>query len=302
MSNFKPMLASNVDLDKIVYPILASPKLDGVRAIVIGGRLLSRSLKMIPNAWCQDMFSQLPEGTDGELIFGDPVHPDAYRNTVSAVMSEDGEPTKVTFHIFDNYLVEGGFLTRWTTLKPGKNVEVVPHTFIHSREELDAYESRHVELGHEGVMVRKVDGRYKQGRATTNEALLLKVKRFADAEAVVIGTYAWETNNNTATMNALGRTERSTHKAGKTALDILGGLHVRGLEAPYLNVEFSIGTGFSGADDAGGERAKLWKQRSKLVGQIAKFKYFPLGSLDRPRFPVFLGWRNKIDLGGTHES
>jgi len=34
---FKPMLAKEAELDKLRFPLLASPKLDGVRAVVRDG-------------------------------------------------------------------------------------------------------------------------------------------------------------------------------------------------------------------------------------------------------------------------
>jgi DNA ligase-1 len=47
---FKPMLASDCGgIENVRFPVIASPKLDGVRALVIDGALMSRSLKPIPN-------------------------------------------------------------------------------------------------------------------------------------------------------------------------------------------------------------------------------------------------------------
>ncbi len=293
--SFKPLLAGKADLNHVRFPVLTSVKIDGVRAIVMDGVVMSRSLKPIPNSWVQRTFGSLPSGTDGELVFADPTHPDAYRNTVSAVMSEDGEPTEVVFHIFDNYRVAGGFAERFKTLRTAPNVEVVPHSTVKTLEELEAVEKIAVELGHEGVMLRDPNGPYKFGRSTVNEGYLLKVKRFSDMDAEVVGSYEWETNNNVATTNALGRTERSSHQENKVGAGVLGGLHVRGLEAPYLGVEFSVGTGFKGADAPSGERATLWAIRETLVGQICKVRYFATGSLERPRFPVMLGFRDDRD-------
>ena len=300
---FKPMLAGKAgDLSSVQFPVMVSAKLDGVRALVIDGAVMSRSLKPIPNAWVQKQFSDLPNGTDGELIYGDPTHPDAYRNTVSAVMSEDGEPTQVQFYAFDNFTAKGGFQERFRKVQDlasdllFPNVQVVPHSLVDKSEDLAAIEAIAVEAGYEGVMLRSTNGPYKQGRSTTNEGYLLKVKRFEDSEAIIESVYEWETNNNVAKTNALGRTERSSHKNGKVGANVLGGLNVRGLEGTYKGVEFSIGTGFSGADDPDGERGKLWKRRAALVGKIVKFKYFKTGGLDRPRFPVFLGWRDARDM------
>ena len=102
---FKPMLAAVCrDITKLKYPLMASPKLDGVRAIVIDGRLMSRSLLPIPNRYVQDLSSSLPSGADGELILGK-ANDDPYRRTVSAVMSDDSSSgLTVNFHVFDNYL------------------------------------------------------------------------------------------------------------------------------------------------------------------------------------------------------
>lgn len=81
---FRPMLACDADLEKLRFPLLASAKLDGVRAIVRGGVVFSRSNKPIPNQFVQDKFKHL-EHYDGELIYGDPTAKDCYRRTVSAV-------------------------------------------------------------------------------------------------------------------------------------------------------------------------------------------------------------------------
>jgi ATP-dependent DNA ligase len=52
MKPFKPMLAGKLEGDPKL-PCMVSNKLDGVRAIVIGGVLMSRTLKPIPNRWCR---------------------------------------------------------------------------------------------------------------------------------------------------------------------------------------------------------------------------------------------------------
>lgn len=297
----EPMLAGKVvDVNKLVYPVMASAKLDGVRAMVKDGVLVSRNFKPIPNRWCQKQYAGLPEGTDGELIYGDPTEPDAYLNTISAVMSEDGEPKQVLFHVFDNFTYAGGFAARFKRVEQcndyTRGVLVVPHNVIMSASELLAVEEVALDAGYEGIMVRSINGPYKQGRSTTREGYLLKLKRFEDAEAVVLNTFELEQNTNTATKDATGHTERSSHKAGMRGAGVLGGLEVRGINGTYKDVEFRIGSGFSGAANPKGQRAQLWAVRDSLVGKIAKFKYFPSGSKDKPRFPIFLGWRDKIDL------
>jgi DNA ligase-1 len=288
------MLAKSAeDLAAVKFPVLASPKLDGVRAIVIDGVLMSRSLKPIPNAYAQKLFSKLPNGTDGELIVG-PANQDPYRKTVSAVMSEDGENEDLHYYVFDNYLYKGGFQNRFADVKQivraidPYHVVIVPHMLIKNVDDLTAAEESFVSQGYEGAMIRSLDGPYKFGRATVKEGYLLKIKRFVDSEAEVIGYYELMHNENEAETNELGRTERSSKKEGLVGAGTLGGFEVEDLKG---GVRFRIGSGFTAA-----EREDYWKRRSKLIGLFIKYKYFPMGSKDRPRHPIYLGPRDKRDL------
>jgi len=290
MSKFKPMLAALCeDVTKLRYPVIASPKLDGIRALVINGQLVSRTLKPIPNRYVQKLFSSLPEGTDGELICG-AANQDPYRRTVSAVMSEDGEPD-VSFHVFDNFKISGGFRERYAQVEKLRgqfNVIVVLHERMENSDQLIVFEDKCVEMRFEGAMIRSIDGPYKFGRSTAKEGYLLKLKRYRDSDAEIIGTYELMHNGNEATTNALGRTERSSHQANKTGLDSLGGFELRDV---HSGVEFKCGTGLTAAD-----REQMWGMRDDLVGQIIKYKYFPVGSKEKPRHPVFLGMRSRLDV------
>ena len=299
MKLFKPLLAATCDdVEAIKYPVLVSRKLDGVRCTVQGGRLLSRTLKEIPNVHIQELFSNLPSFLDGELVVGEVTAEDAYRTTVSLVMS-DSKPLdffgerRVVYHVFDQY-GEAGFQARLkgaaAAIKGKASVQIVQHVTVNSAEELSELEAAWLAEGHEGVMVRSIDGRYKEGRSTIKECILQKVKRFRDGEAKIIGTFEEMENTNEAKKNALGRTERSTEKAGKIGKGTLGGFEVEGVSV-YAGVKFSIGCGFTKQ-----QREYLWAKRSSLIGQLVVFKYFPLGSDTKPRFPVWKGFRDARDM------
>ena len=292
---FRPMLASHCkDTGKLKFPVLVSKKLDGVRASVQGGRLMSRSLKPIPNENVQAMFKGLPEGLDGELIFGDPCSPSAYRDTVSIVMSDDKPADGIRLWVFDWFHAKKPFTERLERACESDSacsgrVKFVEHVRINSIEELDQFEADALAEKNEGVMIRSLDGPYKQGRSSEREAYLLKLKRFSDMEAVVTGVEELQANNNPAFRNELGRTARSSAKAGKVGDCRMGKLLVRGLNGPYEGIDFEVGTGF---DDA--QRDEFWL--NPPVGQIAKIKYFAHGAKDRPRHPVWLGMRDKRDM------
>ena len=293
MSNlFKPMLATDADLDKLRFPLLASAKLDGVRAVVRGGVVYSRSNKPIPNKFVQQKFCKF-EHFDGELICGDPTSKSCYRDTVSVVMSLDKAADNAGFFVFDSVRDLGanyGVRHRWITAKRDLPENVILHDQVlcASLDDVLDYEAECLEDGYEGLILRDPDAPYKTGRSTVKEGYLLKLKRFCDAEAVVIGFEERMENQNEATVNELGRTKRSSHKAGKVGRGDLGALVCRTAEG----IEFSIGTGL---DDAA--REDLWAIRNDdLIGRIVKYKFFPVGVKDKPRHPVFLGWRMKEDL------
>lgn len=298
---FKPMLAgTHTDVSKLIFPLLASQKLDGLRATAQGGILLSRSLKPLPNKHVQELFKNLPEGLDGELIVGDPLAPDAFRKTTRLVMSDDkplnffpGE--ELQLYVFDMYGAEH-FEKRLQNAadalmrmhNPRYGAKLVPHRVIYGIEELNAFEAEMLSKGAEGVMVRAPEGPYKEGRATEKSGWLVKVKRFEDSEAAIIGCYEEMENTNEQQVNELGRSKRSSAKEGLVPKGTLGGFEVRDLNT---GVVFCIGSGFTAE-----MKAEYWQKRDKLVGSTVKYKYFPSGSKDKPRHPTFLGLRDERDM------
>lgn len=287
------MLASNADLSKINWGtgVLASPKLDGIRCCIRDGQALSRTLKRIPNCFVRKHLDHAYlNGLDGELIVGDPTSKTCYRDTVSGVMSHEGEP-EFTYHVFDLTDYDRSFQERYAEL--GRRiagvvrVERLPHAIIIDDRDLAGYEARMVAQGYEGVILRGMHAPYKFGRSTVKEGGMLKVKRFVDNEAEIIGFEEEMFNGNEATTNELGRTKRSSHAAGKVGKGTLGAFLVRDAAT---GVEFSIGTGLTSE-----ERVLCWKDRHTLVGVLVKYKSFEVGVKDKPRHPVFLGFRDRSD-------
>lgn len=287
---FKPLLAAPVDWDKLTYDdLLLSAKLDGIRAIVINGVVLSRSLKPIPNKHVQTLFGHL-EHYDGELICGSPSAPDVYRKTNSAVMTVEGHPD-VTFYAFDHIQeVDADYLTRLERLEVRDNVVVLEQIGVNDLTTIKRLEEMYINQGFEGVMLRKSRGpmsKYKCGRATAKSCTLLKVKQFQDSEARIVGFEELHSNQNEATTDALGHTVRSNHQANMVPMGTLGAL----VCVTADGVEFKIGSGFDAA-----MRQALWNSRFDLFDTHVKYKHFPVGVLDAPRFPIFLGLRDLRDL------
>lgn len=298
-SKFKPMLADHAEFDRIKFPMMASPKLDGIRAVILNGKLLSRSLKPIPNKFTRSLFEGKKnyEGLDGELIVGSPTDPKCFNKTTSGIMSESGEP-EVKYYVFDQIPEYSGqppeckFKIRYKDLQDSqhlfKNVVLVPQKMVWSLPELEEFEQECLSEGYEGVIIKDPNSPYKYGRSTVKEGYMLKIKRYKDAEAVILSVEELLSNNNEATRDELGKIKRSNAKSGMIPQNTLGALIVKDLNT---GVEFSIGTGF---DEE--QRKKLWNSQSELPGRIVKYKFFAYGAIDKPRHPVFLGFRDRRDM------
>lgn len=284
MEPFKPMLAASVDLDKLTYPVLCTPKYDGVRCLIRDGQVVSRQLKPIPNDHVRSLLSGLPEGLDGELII-----PKASFNTIqSRVMSVDGKP-RVKYHVFD-LVRKVPYDQRMIELEemdlPKVCVKVLPVRIRNERALLE-YEQECVDKGYEGIMIRSLRGPYKFGRSTTKEGYLLKLKRFEDAEAQIVDYEELMHNDNKARPDNLGHLKRSQHHAGKIPGDTLGCFVVENDEGK----RFKVSSGMTAA-----ERQDYWDCRENMIGKWVKYKYQKAGSKTLPRFPVFLGIRDEVDM------
>lgn len=283
-------------LDTPIFPYLASPKLDGIRCVIKDGVALSRTLKPIPNKHIQSILgSSLLNGLDGEIICGSPTDSECFRNTTTVVMSHD-KVESFTFHVFDDFIHHTlPFTTRLALAEDrvaslqcgssieGRSIAIVGHQTVDTQEEFDDKEIECLNLGYEGMMVRSLKGHYKFGRATARENILLKVKRFADSEAIVIGVEELMHNENEKSVNELGRSKRSSHQEGKRPAGTMGALIVRDIKT---NIEFNIGTGFDAL-----QRDQIWDFREGIIGKVLTYKSFHIGVKEKPRHPVFKFWR-----------
>lgn len=287
---FKPMLAASItDIELLNYPVLASPKLDGIRCVVIDGVAYSRSLKPIPNETVQQFFADRKyDGFDGELIAGPHNAPDVFNRSTRFVMKRDALDDWA-FYIFD--WIQGGITIERMglveSLEWSPHVHPVIQTTVGNVEALREYERVSLSQGFEGVMIRSMGGEYKHGRSTLKEGLLLKLKRFSDDEALIIGVECLMRNGNAAETNALGYVERSSAADGLIPMDALGALIVRRADG----VEFKVGSGFTET-----QRYDFWLRQDEIIGKIITYKHFEVGAKDKPRFPIFKGFRDEKDI------
>lgn len=289
----KPMLAGNFDPTKAKFPYIATPKIDGIRFLMVNGVAVSRTFKPIRNKHIQSLLSQyLPNGIDGEITSGD-----TFQSSTSAVMTIEGEP-KFKAWIFDYVDPKSDTIAPWmdrigevfgmifTSNLPFEFKVLDGGYIVRNLKELERYETYWLSEGYEGVMLRDPNGTYKFGRSTVNDNILLKVKRFEDDEAELIAIEEKMSNQNAAEKDAFGHVKRSASLDGMVPMNTAGTLIVRNKEG----LEFGIGSGLNDQ-----MREEIWNNKQKYIGKLVKYKYFPQGVKELPRHPVFLGFRDPED-------
>ncbi|EDP60097.1 DNA ligase [Vibrio sp. AND4] len=164
-----------------------SEKLDGIRAYWTGLHLVTRNGNRI-NApkWFTDVLPDYP--LDGELWAGrGNFH--LVQQTVLDKIPIERAWQRINFMLFDMPYAEGNYQQRYDVIKHlvsamnANHIRYVEHHAIQSEMNLFEQLDRISQYDGEGVMLRKVSSRYQAGRSSD----LLKLKRFKDAEAVVIG-------------------------------------------------------------------------------------------------------------------
>lgn len=297
MKAIRPMLAVEADLDKLQFPVYVGVKYDGIRALVVDGVVMSRSMKPIRNKHVQKLFGK-PEynGFDGELVVGDIYAKDVFQKTTSGVMSEDGEPD-VKFYVFDYWDWEdwedADYYTRLFHLLEKQfefhnnpSLVLALASEVNTKEGLLEYLEKERIKGGEGLIVRNPKAKYKFGRSTQKEGALLKLKFFQQDEFEVIGFEERYHNANEAKVNELGYTERSSSKDNLVPMNTLGSLVLK-----YGDSEFRCGTGFT--DE---QRKDIWNNKHLYLGKLASVRYMSVGAKDLPRCPSFVWFRGEDDL------
>jgi hypothetical protein len=299
----KPMLASDWDEPKVKLPVYIQPKIDGVRSLNLGHGLIGRSLKCHANVHTTNFFSQsLFRGFDGEMAAEEETNPALCRLTSSALSTITGEPW-VMWHVFDfiteqtyhlpysqRYAALTAAVLRVQEANPllGCHLKLVPSHYV---TEMSALLTFREEFGekYEGSILRAPDGKYKEGRSTVREGGLLRIKDFVEEEAVVLRIVEGQRNENEATINPLGHTERSTHAANMVPNGMVGALECMCLKTKK---PITVGAGSMPHD----LRKAYFENQSLLVNKVIKYKTFLKGVKDKPRFPTFQSIRMQSDM------
>lgn len=293
--NFKPTRGCKLDYNKLIYPVYASIKIDGIRVNLIDNKARTKSLKTLPNKHVRSLLetSNILKDMEGELTTSENLLIDeCFNKSTSAFMSHDYKPEFI-FWVFDIFKQQLKFHDRYKLLCTLKDngelppfVRIVEQRLINNKLELELFYSDCVFEGHEGVIVRHYDSLYKCGMATTSKGELLKMKPMEDSECVIVGFEEGTINTNPSNINELGYYERSSSKDGKVPSGLIG--TILGKHEVWGIIRIS------------GFKVELSKDMfdypDKYLGKIVTFKYQSHGTLNKPRIAKFKGFRDINDM------
>ncbi len=314
--NLKPQLADDALLDKVRFPCLVQPKIDGVRALNLNGTLTGRSLDPFKGFGVTEFFSRPAfMGMDGEMVLGP--KPNCLDRLCSATTGAMGRFKDVTempdlhWHVFDYVTPETlklPYAERYEALKERRKhlshprLHVVPALLALNSDDLMDLIAHNFTNGYEGTIIRNPDALYKPGRPTLKGQELWRVKPWADAEILVTGFTEGEANGNEAKKNTLGRTERSSAKAGMVPNGQVGSIQgtlLADFHDPFTGallfkkgLEITVGSGEMTVKEA----EHYFNNPRELIGHIVKFKHMTHGVKDLPRFPTYVSHRLPQDM------
>ncbi|MCK6264955.1 DNA ligase [Vibrio sp. ZSDE26] len=233
-----------------------SEKLDGIRAIWTGSRLITRQgNEIFPPRWFIEPLPDYP--LEGELWAGrGKFH--IVQQTVMDAIPSDAAWKQIDFMLFDmprdagNYQKRYYNLIHWVNSTKSPHIKYVEHTPIASEKELFEHLDNVSNQSGEGIMLRKITSRYQAGRSND----MLKLKKHQDTEAIVIG---YKLGN--------GKYKGS-----------MGSLRVK-LES---GVEFNIGSGFTDEQ----------RRHPPSIGSTITFRYNGMTQNGVPKFARYLRERH----------
>ena len=317
---FECLLASSEipTLEEIPFPTMMSYKYDGMRCEIVDGIAMSRKMLPFPNHFLQKWVGHnaaFLTGFDCELIVGAPNLPTTFHTTQSGVNTEEGRPD-FKLYVLDNWDMEGSpaedryaYLQSFFEILPAEVAErcvLVGQLPARLPIQVKDFYDKAIHEGYEGIMLKRADRPYKYGRSTLKEGILLKWKEFADSEIKIDSIKQGSKNTNVKTKDELGKSKRSSHKAGKVSQDIIGGFVGKDINplSPFYGKLITVGPGSFSKDAL----RLLWRQYqvwlasnspattpSPVLGRIMTYKYQVAGVKDLPRYPSAKGFRAPLD-------
>lgn len=311
----KLMLAPNTavtpsELCNVEYPMLASYKLDGFRAICAGGDLSSRRWRDYGLHVKKHFYDAITACRTGNFVLDGELYSTEHgfnelQSMLSKTVTGEKLPPSVKFFVFDGMTVpewnDGclrtfderlNFITHKVhTLGLTDKVQVLDQVLLNDHSEAEKLFSKAIELGYEGLILKNPDGLYKHNRATANENSMFKMKAENTVDGVLIGyttmkrmneEFAADENREREATGELKRTYKQEHLQ---ETDEIGSFEVR----------LADGTTFRAMVEKGVDLGLTKHNVESKLGRHVEVVYMDHGVKDKPRFPRIRRWREDLD-------
>lgn len=281
--------------------LIVMTKYDGVRCIVKDCKVVGKSLLPIANKYIQRLYGKEEyEGKEFEILVldetgkYDPVN--SCRETISFTNTEYMERSHTCILIDNFQLEEFPFKDRLANLelfvKDHPEFKIPDYVLVSNMDDLLYYEDAILRQDNEAIIIRNPILTYKEG-VSTKEGELLRLKRYISEECIILDIEPALANNNEAKETMLGTMERSSHIENKVAKNEIGKLIcqlVKDIHDPWsgrLIARKGDMCVVSPGNMTKEERINLYKNKEDLKGKMIKFKSFPKGTKDKPKFATF---------------
>ena len=250
---------------KVVYPCYVQPKLDGMRMLSDGKRGWSRGNKEI----LPEVFEHLKFDTRGHILDGELILPGQrpLQETMSAAKKfRPGISDTLQYWVYDIVNVDLPYRRRLEILRSLSREFPVHYILTTTASAIDEdavqiFHTATVKAGHEGTIIRAVEGMYEIGHRSYS---LMKLKDFQDEEFEIV--------------------------------DVVEGGGVAAGQAIFT-LKTSDGKLFDSTPEADHEqRRKYFKDRKKLIGKWATVKFYGKTKDGIPMFNNTVGIREVGDF------
>lgn len=182
MKKFKPM--QGIKSKNVEFPVMVSNKLSGVRVIFKDGEMLLEDLTVVPNNNLHKRFDILIEySKDNNTIFDGVLYSENLSKeeiTFQTMSQYSHIDETLEFHCFDCVIhedFETPFVDRYhgymSLLDSLPYVRMVENWFITNEDGINGYLKTAKDDDYNGVILRHPLGRYKFGKSTKKEGLLI---------------------------------------------------------------------------------------------------------------------------------
>ena len=281
----KAMLACNeefgvADLPKLRYPVICSPKYDGIRGLSVNKQIMSRNEKPLPNAHVQRLLQGVGP-FDGEVLV-----PGDFNTVQSVIMSHSALPSNLRYNVFDltdTSWHSAPFHRRLDYLKllveelNHPLVRLAPQRLCNTPEEVIAFYEEVLAYDdpwdYDGLIIRDPNAPYKYGRSTLKQGWMLKLKPWQDDEGIIVGFEELLHNLDTSC---------------KRQENMVGGDTLGKFILNYNGQELKVGGGKGLTLE---RRLHYWFNQEKYLGKKLTFKHLGLSKYGIPRHPNYKGVR-----------